>query len=282
MGEQGSAATAPLLESARASMSRPSLSFVIPTRNQARFLRRCIDSCIAQGVDGAEIIVRDGASTDGTQQILASYGERVRWTSEQDGGQSQAINQGIVEARGEVIAWINSDDYYADDRVVGRVLARFERDPQVDVVHGDGMMVDVDERPFRHYRSRTLDGGRGLLVHPTAIVQPSAFFRRALFLSVGKLREDLHWAMDFDLWLRMFPAARKVEYVPEVLSCVRCHTDAKTYHAMLDQIREVTRLKRHYAPRLRPDLPERVASVAADLLLYAYWAAVRLGLRRAA
>jgi glycosyltransferase involved in cell wall biosynthesis len=260
----------------------PSLSFVIPTRNHARFIRRCIDSCLAQRIAGAEIVVRDGASTDGTREILESYGDRIRWTSQRDRGQSDAINQGIRDARGEIVAWINSDDYYAGDDVVGRVLDRFGRDAALDIVHGDGMLVDVDERPFRHYHSRDVEHGRALLAHPTAIVQPSLFFRRALFLAVGGLREELHWAMDFDLWLRMFPKARHVEYVPEVLSSVRCHEDAKTYRGMLEQIGEVRRLKREHAPRLQPALRDRLGSVRADVMLYLYWAAVRLGLRRAA
>ncbi len=258
------------------------MSFVIPTRNQARFVRRCIDSCLTQGIDGAEIIVRDGGSTDGTAEILASYGSAVRWVSQRDRGQSDAINQGVGVAQGEVIAWINSDDYYPDGAVLARVLDRFAGDDRLDIVHGDGLLVDVAERPFRRYRSRAVDHGRALWAHPTAIVQPSLFFRRELFLAVGGLREDLHWAMDFDLWLRMFPAARQVDYLPEILSCVRLHADAKTYHGMLDQIREVGRLKRQHAARLHPDLRQRLGSICADVLLYVYWAAVRLGLRRAA
>ncbi|MGZ3439170.1 MAG: glycosyltransferase family 2 protein [Polyangia bacterium] len=263
-------------------MTRPSLSFVIPTRNQARFIRRCIDSCLAQGIEGAEIIVRDGASTDETREILASYGAAVRWVSQPDGGQSEAINLAVASASGDVVAWINSDDYYPDGGVLGRVVDRFAADAELDIVHGDGMLVDVNETPFRRYYSRDVDHGRALFAHPTTLVQPSVFFRRQLFLSAGGLRTDLHWAMDFDLWLRMFPAARHVQYVPEVLSCVRFHTDAKTHRGMLQQIREVGRLKRQHAAALRPDLRQRLGSVGADLMLYLYWAAVRLGLRRAA
>src|SRR5688572_12842252 len=79
------------------------LSFVIPTRNQARFLGKCIDSCLAQGIGSeAEVIVADGASTDGTRDVLRSYGERITWFSEPDAGQSDAVNKGVRRARGEV------------------------------------------------------------------------------------------------------------------------------------------------------------------------------------
>jgi GT2 family glycosyltransferase len=75
------------------------VSFVIPTRNQARFLRRCIESCISQGIADSEILVIDGLSTDGTQEILRSYGERVRWVSEKDQGQADAVNKGVPVTR---------------------------------------------------------------------------------------------------------------------------------------------------------------------------------------
>ena len=260
----------------------PSLSFVIPTRNQARFIRRCIDSCLSQKIAGAEILVFDGASTDDTRDILASYGESIRWVSEQDRGQSDAINKGVHAARGEVVAWINSDDFYQDETVLARVLARFAEDARVDVVHGDGWLVDVHGEPFRRYRSRAVDGGRLLFAYPTAIVQPALFFRRSLFESVGGLREELHWAMDLDLWLRMLPAARRVDYLDEPLACIRCHEDAKTYRGMLEQIREVRQIKRQHAAAFGSDPLLQLGSAVADAKLYVYWAAVRLGLWKAA
>lgn len=260
----------------------PPVSFVIPTRNHARFIRRAIDGCFAQGIPGAELLVVDGASTDGTVDILRSYGDRLRFVSEPDRGQSDAVNKGVRMARGEVIAWINSDDYYADDRAVGDVLATFAAEPRLDVVHGDGMLVDVDERPIRRQHGGPIDDGRPLLVNHSLIMQPALFFRRALFLQVGGLNEALHWAMDFDLWLRMLPAARGVRYLPRLLACTRAHRDAKTFANMLDQIREVRAIKRRYLAAFAPGLRDRVAMSAADGRLYLYWLAVRLGLWKAA
>src|SRR4051812_2799638 len=119
------------------------LSFVIPTRNQAQFLRQCIDGCLAQRIPDSEVLVVDGASTDNTREVLESYGDRVRWISEPDRGQSDAINKAIRLARGEMVAWINSDDYYAGPGVIARLLAELDRDPRCDVVYGDGIRVDV-------------------------------------------------------------------------------------------------------------------------------------------
>src|SRR5690348_1916374 len=113
------------------------VSFVIPTRNHAAFIRRCIDSCLAQNLADFEILVLDGNSTDGTQDILRSYGDRVWWRSEPDGGQSDAVNKGVEIARGQLIAWINSDDYYAGPSVLSSVLKEFESG--ADFVYGDGL-----------------------------------------------------------------------------------------------------------------------------------------------
>ena len=260
----------------------PPVSFVIPTRNHAPFIRQCLDSCLGQSIAGAEILVIDGASTDGTVAILESYGERVRFISEPDRGQSDAVNKGIALARGEIIAWLNSDDYYADSRVLGDVLAAFAADGRLDVVHGDGLLVDVSGIPIRRAAGSQLDGGRRLLVHHSLVMQPSVFFRRALFVEVGGLDEQLHWAMDYDLWLRMLPAARGVRYLPRLMACTRAHRDAKTFAHMLDQIREVRALKRRHRDAFGAGFGDRLAMGVGDVALYLYWAAVRLGLRKAA
>jgi glycosyltransferase involved in cell wall biosynthesis len=122
------------------------VSFVIPTLNQAAFIRRCLDRCLEQNLPDAEIIVRDGLSTDGTQDVLREYGERIRWVSEKDDGQSQAINRGIESACGEIIAWINSDDYYTGPGVLKRVLEVFDSDGALEIVYGDAGLVDRQER----------------------------------------------------------------------------------------------------------------------------------------
>src|SRR4051812_44366756 len=101
----------------------PRVSFVIPTRNHAAFIRTCIESCLAQALPSYEIVVMDGKSTDDTVAVLESYGERLRFVSEADSGQSDALNKAVHLARGEIIAWINSDDYYPHGEVLKRVLA---------------------------------------------------------------------------------------------------------------------------------------------------------------
>lgn len=258
------------------------VSFVIPTRNQARYVARCIDSCLAQEIADSEVLVVDGASTDGTQEILARYGDRVRWTSEADAGQGDAVNKGVARARGDVIAWINSDDRYADASVVSEVLAAFAADPRCDVVYGEGLTVDAADRPLRAYRTREIARPEDVLLHPSSpVLQPATFFGRQLFLDVGGIRTDLHYALDYELWLRMFPRARAIHHLRRPLAVATYHAGAKSVAGMLRQIRETVAVKREHQARFALGLADRLRLEAGIASLYAYWLAVRLGVKRA-
>lgn len=258
------------------------LSFVIPTRNQAQFIAQCIDGCLAQTIADSEILVVDGASTDHTRDVLASYGDRIRWVSEKDRGQSDAINKGVRMAKGELVAWINSDDYYAGPRVVQRLVDAFDADPHVDIAYGDGERVDVGGAPLGPYRSRPITRVAEIVTHPASFVlQPSLLFRRQLFLDVGGLDDNLHFTMDYELWIRMFAAARATRYLPEVIARARYHVDAKSIAAMGKQIREAYGVKRRSAAKLELGITDRARMYAGVASLGAYWLAVRLGLKRA-
>jgi glycosyltransferase involved in cell wall biosynthesis len=261
----------------------PRLSFVIPTLNYAAFLPRCLEACLAQQVEDAEILVVDGGSTDGTQALLAGYGDRIRWISEKDRGQSDAINKGVRLARGEIVAWINADDYYSSPDVLRSVLARFDADPDLDIVYGDGLLVDAAHQPVRSLPAqRDLTPRRILLFAGMVVSQPALFFRRSLFLEIGGVDEKLHLAMDYDLWIRLFERARHVTYLPRVLATTTSHHDAKTIRYMLRQVHEVLRIKRAHAPRFGLSPLEQARLYGGVASMYVYWLAVRLGLKRAA
>lgn len=259
------------------------LSFVVPTRNQARFIGQCLDGCLAQAIPDSEIVVVDGASTDGTQDVLAGYGDRIRWISEPDRGQSDAVNKGVRLATGELIAWINSDDYYASPRAIATLVEAFDAEPDVDIAYGNGLRVDVDGAAIGPYRARAITRVSEIVTHPASFVlQPSLVFRRQLFLDVGGVDEALHYTMDYELWIRLFAAARVHRFIPSVIACARYHTDAKSIAAMGKQIREAWQVKRDAARRLRLGVGERALMHAGVATMGAYWLAVRFGLRRAA
>lgn len=259
------------------------LSFVIPTRNQARYLRQCIDSCLAQSIEDAEVIVVDGASTDDTRDVLASYGDRIRWISEPDRGQSDAINKGIRMATGELIAWINSDDYYASPDAIATLLEAFAAERDVDVAYGNGERVDNDGNPLGPYRAHPVSTVTDIITHPNSFVlQPALVFRRELFMAIGGVDETLHYTMDYELWIRMFAAARKTRYVPAVIACARYHSDAKSIAWMGRQIREAIAVKQRAAREHELGLACLAKMYAGVAHLGAYWLAVRSGLVRAA
>ncbi|MFT3694674.1 MAG: glycosyltransferase family 2 protein [Kofleriaceae bacterium] len=259
------------------------LSFVIPTRNQAQFIGQCIDGCLAQNIPDSEVLVVDGASTDNTVEVLRGYGDRIRWVSEKDRGQSDAINKGVRMAAGELVAWINSDDYYATPRGVQRLVDEIDRDPLLDIVYGDGDRVDVEGNYLGPYRSKPITRVAEIVMHPASFVlQPSLLFRRQLFLDVGGLDAELHYTMDYELWIRMFAAARATKYIPEVIARARYHTDAKSVAMMGKQIREAARVKQRSARRLHLNPLDRARMYGGIASLGAYWLAVRLGLKRAA
>lgn len=259
------------------------LSFVIPTRNQGRFIAQCIDSCLEQAIADSEIVVVDGASTDDTRDVLARYGDRVRWISEPDRGQSDAVNKGVRMARGELIAWINSDDYYASPQAIRTLLDAFDAEPDVDIAYGNGVRVDVDGAEIGPYRARAVSSVTEIVTHPASFVlQPALVFRRQLFLDVGGVDESLHYTMDYELWIRMFAAARVTRYVPSLIACARYHTDAKSIAAMGKQIREAYRVKREAAKQLELGAFDALLMHAGVATMGAYWLAVRFGFLRAA
>lgn len=257
------------------------VSFVIPTRNQGRFIGRCIESCLEQAIDDAEIVVVDGASTDETLDVLRGFGDRVRWSSAPDSGQAQAVNRGVASARGEIVAWINSDDYYPDPGVLSAVVSAFDEEPGVDIVYGRGRMVDASGATIRVTRGGALHSAADLLVSPSGLLQPAVFFRRRAFINAGGLREELHYALDYDLWLRMFPRARATRYVDRELACATYHEGAKSIAGLWRQVRELDALKRMHRGEFELCFRQRLRLAAGTASLYAYWAAVRLGLRRA-
>jgi glycosyltransferase involved in cell wall biosynthesis len=258
---------------------RPRLSFVIPTRNRAAFLRTCIDSCLAQAVPHAEIVVIDGLSTDETVQVLESYGAHLRFLSEPDAGQADAVNKGVRLATGQVIAWLNADDYYPHAGVLRRVLAAFDEADDVDIVYGHGMMVDRVRRPLTRFVSYPLAAPKAMATRGRCFaLQPAVFFTRQLFLAVGGLDPSLHWAMDYDLWFRLFPRARQVRFLDEDLACAMVHADAKSVRGLLPQIRELQQIKRRYLRHFALGPHDWARLLAGEAGLYAYWLAIRLGL----
>jgi glycosyltransferase involved in cell wall biosynthesis len=200
------------------------VSIVTPSYNQARYLEQTLRSVLEQDYPRIEYIVVDGASTDGSVEIIEKYRDRLAfWASEKDSGQADAINKGLARAAGEIVAWLNSDDFYFPDAVASAVKA-FESHPEAGLVYGDTVAVD-EAGEFIHfpkYAQWTLED----LLTFNIIGQPAVFMRRDVLSETGTLDLSYHYLLDHHLWIRMASRASMV-YVPERWAAGRFHESAK-------------------------------------------------------
>lgn len=205
----------------------PLVSVVTPSFNQASFIRETIESVMAQDYEHIEHIVVDGGSTDGTLDILRSYshlGDRFRYVSEPDNGQSHAINKGVSLARGEIIGWLNSDDIY-EPGAIRKVVDAFLNQPEHGVVYGKANYIDEAGQVLRPYRVERLE--EKTLFESCFICQPAAFIRKDVFLQTGGVNEQLKFCMDYDLWIRI-SRHDSLRFIDEPLASSRLHGACKS------------------------------------------------------
>jgi glycosyltransferase involved in cell wall biosynthesis len=207
----------------------PLISVITPTLNQGGTIEETIQSVASQDYPNFEHIVVDGGSTDRTLEILGKY-PQLRWVSEPDRGQSDAINKGLRMSAGDILAYLNSDDVYRPGAFQA-VADAFDAHPQNGVVVGDCHMIDARSEIQGLFRARVRrredllrywEWGTGF-----CIPQPAVFVRRELFGRAGGFREHLHLAMDYDMWLRL-SAYTGFTVVSKTLAAFRVAPDTKT------------------------------------------------------
>lgn len=233
-------------------MSAAGVAIVTPSYNTGRHVGAAVRSVLEQDCPRVDYVVMDGGSTDCTVDVLKSFGPRLRWVSERDRGQSDAINRGFAQTRGEVLGWLNSDDTYAPGAL--RAAAEFlARHPDVAMVYGDADFIDaVGRRIGVCAHVEPVFDRRRLLHYSDFIVQPAAFFRRSAFEAVGGVDPSLNWAMDYDLWLKFAAAGFKVAYRPGVLANYRWLGGSKSAAGGWGRLREVDAVARRHGARRTP------------------------------
>ncbi len=204
------------------------VSVVTPSYQQAEFLPECLASARSQSHRPMEHLVFDPGSTDGSVAI-ASEAEGVTLVNEPDDGQADAVGRGMLRARGDVIAWLNSDDAYADSEVFATVLARFNEPDAPDIVYGRGIYVDANGAKTRDaYINSDPSSLRARLAHEVGILQPATFIRRSVVDRIGLPDTGLHFAMDYDFWIRSVHAGMRWVFLDRVLARARYYEDNKT------------------------------------------------------
>ncbi|OQY80541.1 MAG: hypothetical protein B6D40_12740 [Anaerolineae bacterium UTCFX3] len=200
------------------------VSIVVPSYNQVSFLETTLLSVLGQDYPRVETIVMDGGSTDGSADVIRSYEKRLAyWVSEKDAGQADAVNKGMARARGEIVAWLNSDDYYLPG-AVRAALRAFERNPDALLVYGDMLAVDERGQTINSFRFKqlTLED----LLSFQIIGQPAVFMRRAAFERAGGLDLSYHFLLDHHLWIRI-AAQGRILHVSQTWAAARYHAEAK-------------------------------------------------------
>jgi glycosyltransferase involved in cell wall biosynthesis len=204
----------------------PLISLITPSLNQGQFIEQTIQSVLKQNYSNFEHIIIDGGSTDRTVEILKQY-PHLKWVSEKDNGQSHALNKGLKKAKGDIIAWINSDDWY-EPGAFKIVADYFDQNPNKNIVMGDCNLVNEEGKIFDTVinNERGFEELKKYWVGRAIPTQPAIFFRRKLLDTYGCADEDLNYAMDYDLWMR-FAQGNHFYHIDEKVANYRFHQGAK-------------------------------------------------------
>ena len=205
---------------------QPLVTIITPSFNQARYLEATIQSVLSQEHPLIEYMIVDGGSTDGSIDIIRKYESRLAWwVSENDKGQTDALNKGFARAKGEILAWINSDDTY-EPGAVSAAVQYLREHPEVGMVYGDCNFINEDGRVIGKFSSAQTNY-RLLRQGYAHIPQQTMFFRADLWKQVGPLDPSFYFAMDYDLWTRI-SARTEIKYLPQTWANFRLHTSGKT------------------------------------------------------
>jgi glycosyltransferase involved in cell wall biosynthesis len=205
------------------------ISIITPSFNQAQYLEQTIDSVLSQDYPNIEYIVIDGGSTDGSIDIIKKYEKHLAyWVSEPDSGQSQAINKGVQRATGDVINWLNSDDYYHSGAL--QTVADAFKDRRVTCYCAKSNMINEEGLIKESRGTDVYEGNLAKTIGWARIDQPETFFRIEAWDNVGLLNEQLHYTMDREWWMRYLLIYRLegISKSEEILVSFRLHGQSKS------------------------------------------------------
>ena len=185
----------------------PLVSIVIPVYKGANYLAEAIDSALAQTYKNIEVVVvNDGSPDDGaTEKVALSYGDKIRYIFQKNGGVSSALNTGIKEMRGEYFSWLSHDDLYEPTKIEKQVALIQDEN---DIILCSGSLVDENRKPMPHH-VRTLDGRLNNIevfnafIHDYSLNGLGFLIPRHIFEEVGTFDESMRYLQDLDMWLRI-------------------------------------------------------------------------------
>lgn len=251
----------------------PLVSVVTPSYNQGAFIEETILSVKNQTYPRIEHIIMDGGSTDNTLDVIKKYEGtyNMRWISEPDNGQSDAINKGWRIAKGEILGWLNSDDTYMPWAI--ETVVKFLNDhPGISMVYGDCSIINECNEVVGRCSATEFDLKKMICGRGSSVPQPATFFRRAVLDEIGCLDSALYMAMDFDYWIRI-GLKLKVKYIPQLLANFRmCPGTKSVSEAYKFGLEHLYIIDKTFA---NPELPEELKSLRRQAFSCAHF---RVGL----
>ena len=229
----------------------PKITLVMPSFNQALYLKSAIESVLKQNYPNLEFFVLDGGSNDGTVDIIRQYEPFITyWRSYPDGGQSAAISEGFKKSSGEIMGWLNSDDLLAPGTLLF-VGEYFRKHSDIDFVVGEECLIDEKSRVLRYLDEPYWNLNWQLYVR-NCIPQAAAFWRRSLYQKVEGINSTFQYGMDYDLWFQ-FLRYTEPQYAKRLFSFQRLHTLTKTSTMRDIAVVEKSLIAKKYVASFRPE-----------------------------
>src|SRR5581483_4916118 len=263
----------------------PLVTVVTPSYNQAQFIRATIESVLSQDYPNIEYIIVDGGSNDGTSAVVAPYSDSLRFMSEKDRGQADAINKGFRMARGSIVSYLNSDDLFLPGAVSAAVAALTEN-PEWGAVFGEGYRIDASGTVISRFEVTEPYNLWKLVNVSDYILQQTVFWRRDVFDTIGFFDLDLHYGLDWEILMRT-GKRYFMGYIPQFMGCLREYPQAKTSAGGGQRFREIARILRAQSSSRFPpayfiyglDTYEKIACRTIDRL-FSWWPRLSQKLQR--
>jgi glycosyltransferase involved in cell wall biosynthesis len=221
-------------------------SILLPVRNGEKYLEEALDSVrTAAGSQPYELLVQDGLSSDGTQPIIGRHGANIKFVSEADSGQPDALNRALRRAEGDFVGWLNADDLYLP-HAIELVARAFQENPAADVVYGGFQIVDERASVLRHHDPGQWSWAK-LYAKGNYIFSGASFFRRSVFERFGSFSTEHEYVADFEFFLRIGRGVRAVN-VHRELGAFRYHRASKSGSERFRFCAEAASVRKQYRP----------------------------------
>jgi|AntRauTorckE6833_2_1112554.scaffolds.fasta_scaffold04717_7 glycosyltransferase involved in cell wall biosynthesis len=226
------------------------ISIVIPTYNCGQYLEKAILSVLNQPYENKELIVIDGNSTDNTLEILEKYKDRLKWVLEKDSGQAEAINKGFKMSSGEIVTWLNADDYY-EPVIFNYIAKEFNEDKNIVLVYGNCRNVDKKRKEIKINFPPEEVSVKKLISNGNYIYQPSSFYLKKTLREIGFINENLNYWMEYDLYIKLLKKGSG-KYIDRILSNFMIREDQKSNKKNREKMNKelITISRKHGGTRL--------------------------------